>query len=149
MPKLNIMITGVAGFVGSNLAFNLIRQKKYNVIGVDNLEYGVREQIPAEVEFIQEEETAAVEVGQHLGHGRHGLVRTLEGSQGAELSEGGCVGSRLTLNAGNGLGQFEAAAGVLGEGLAIFTGEDLQELAWGFLAALVAVALDHDFLVGT
>ncbi|MFZ1728606.1 MAG: NAD-dependent epimerase/dehydratase family protein [Bacteroidota bacterium] len=47
-----ICITGVAGFIGSNLADRLLREG-YRVIGIDNLSYGVREQIPDGVEFHQ------------------------------------------------------------------------------------------------
>lgn len=47
-----IIITGVAGFIGSNLAERLIHEG-YSVIGIDNLAYGVKEQIPDEVEFHQ------------------------------------------------------------------------------------------------
>ena len=50
--KTPICITGVAGFIGSNLADRLLREG-YRVIGIDNLSYGVREQIPAGVEFHQ------------------------------------------------------------------------------------------------
>lgn len=46
----NIIVTGVAGFIGSNLAERLIREG-YHVIGIDNLSYGVKEQIPDQVEF--------------------------------------------------------------------------------------------------
>lgn len=48
----SICITGVAGFIGSNLADRLLREG-YHVIGIDNLSYGVREQIPDGVEFHQ------------------------------------------------------------------------------------------------
>lgn len=48
-----VLITGVAGFIGSNLADRLIKDDNYEVIGIDNLSYGVREQIPYEVEFHQ------------------------------------------------------------------------------------------------
>lgn len=48
-----ILITGVAGFIGSNLADRLVREGRYHVIGIDNLAYGVREQIPSGVEFHQ------------------------------------------------------------------------------------------------
>jgi len=48
-----ILITGVAGFIGSNLAERLIQEKKYRVIGLDNLSSGVREQVPEAVEFHQ------------------------------------------------------------------------------------------------
>ncbi len=47
-----VLITGVAGFIGSNLADRLI-QKGYRVIGIDNLAYGVKEQVPEGVEFHQ------------------------------------------------------------------------------------------------
>tara|TARA_B100000315_G_scaffold220984_1_gene224054 strand:- start:353 stop:1294 length:942 start_codon:yes stop_codon:yes gene_type:complete len=46
----NILITGVAGFIGSNLAENLLN-KHYRVVGIDDLSYGVIEQIPGKVEF--------------------------------------------------------------------------------------------------
>ncbi|PIU55003.1 MAG: hypothetical protein COS89_08530, partial [Deltaproteobacteria bacterium CG07_land_8_20_14_0_80_38_7] len=45
-----MLITGVAGFIGSNLADRLINEG-YRVIGIDNLAYGVIEQVPKEVEF--------------------------------------------------------------------------------------------------
>jgi UDP-glucose 4-epimerase len=51
----NILITGVAGFVGSNLADRLLREGGYNVVGIDNLSYGVREQVPPEVQFYNED----------------------------------------------------------------------------------------------
>ena len=35
--KMNILITGCAGFIGFSLIRELIKNKKYNVIGVDNL----------------------------------------------------------------------------------------------------------------
>jgi nucleoside-diphosphate-sugar epimerase len=50
MSKGTVAITGVAGFIGSNLADSLLREG-YRVIGIDNLAYGVREQIPDGVEF--------------------------------------------------------------------------------------------------
>lgn len=48
----NIFITGVAGFIGSNLAKRLL-QEGYNVAGVDNLSSGVREQVPDGVRFLK------------------------------------------------------------------------------------------------
>lgn len=47
---MKILITGVAGFIGSNLAERLIKEG-HEVIGIDNLEYGIREQIPKGVDF--------------------------------------------------------------------------------------------------
>ncbi len=45
-----ILITGIAGFIGSNLADRLLKEG-YSVVGIDNLSYGVREQVPSGVEF--------------------------------------------------------------------------------------------------
>lgn len=46
------IVTGVAGFIGSNLAERLLHLG-HRVIGIDNLAYGMRDQIPAGVEFHQ------------------------------------------------------------------------------------------------
>lgn len=45
-----IVVTGVAGFIGSNLADRLLAEG-YRVVGVDDLSYGVIEQVPSGVEF--------------------------------------------------------------------------------------------------
>ncbi len=45
-----ILVTGVAGFIGSNLADRLLGNG-YEVVGIDNLSYGVFEQIPKGVDF--------------------------------------------------------------------------------------------------
>ncbi|MBI1979711.1 MAG: NAD-dependent epimerase/dehydratase family protein [Elusimicrobia bacterium] len=47
-----ILITGVAGFIGSNLAERLLRDG-YTVLGLDNLAYGIRTQIPKGVRFFK------------------------------------------------------------------------------------------------
>ena len=49
---MRIAITGVAGFIGSNLAERVLAEG-HQVVGIDNLAYGLREQIPAEVEFFE------------------------------------------------------------------------------------------------
>jgi UDP-glucose 4-epimerase len=46
----SILVTGVAGFIGSNLAERLLREG-HRVVGLDNLAYGIREQVPTGVEF--------------------------------------------------------------------------------------------------
>jgi len=51
VPQLKVLITGVAGFIGSNLADRLVKLSGCKVIGIDNLAYGVREQVPEGVEF--------------------------------------------------------------------------------------------------
>lgn len=50
---INVLITGVAGFVGSNLADKLIKRGGYKITGIDNLSYGIREQVPHGVDFHQ------------------------------------------------------------------------------------------------
>jgi UDP-glucose 4-epimerase len=50
MNNKRVLITGVAGFIGSNLADRLISEG-YDVVGIDNLSYGPKEQIPAGVKF--------------------------------------------------------------------------------------------------
>ncbi len=50
--RARILITGVAGFIGSNLAARLLRER-YEVVGIDNLSYGLKENIPDGVIFEQ------------------------------------------------------------------------------------------------
>ncbi len=47
-----ILITGVAGFIGSNLADRLVADG-HDVTGIDNLAYGLREQVPPGVRLIE------------------------------------------------------------------------------------------------
>ena len=49
---MKILITGVAGFIGANLADRLIREG-HEVLGIDNLAYGLRTNIPEGVDFHQ------------------------------------------------------------------------------------------------
>lgn len=51
-PRPRVVVTGVAGFIGSNLAHRLL-QEGYPVVGIDNLAYGLAEQIPEGVTFHQ------------------------------------------------------------------------------------------------
>ena len=53
MAKTKVLITGVAGFIGSNFADRLIRNGRNDVIGIDNLSYGVKEQIPDGIRFYE------------------------------------------------------------------------------------------------
>jgi UDP-glucose 4-epimerase len=48
--KRKILITGIAGFIGSNLASRLLSEG-YEVLGIDNLAYGLRENVPEGVDF--------------------------------------------------------------------------------------------------
>lgn len=52
--KKNIIVTGVAGFIGSNLA-DMLLKRNFNVIGIDNLSYGILEQIPKGVNFYKKD----------------------------------------------------------------------------------------------
>jgi nucleoside-diphosphate-sugar epimerase len=47
---MKVFITGVAGFIGSNLAARLL-EEGHEVIGLDNLSYGLKENIPDGVDF--------------------------------------------------------------------------------------------------
>ena len=49
---MKILITGVAGFIGANLAERLIREC-HEVVGIDNLAYGLKSNIPEGVLFHQ------------------------------------------------------------------------------------------------
>ena len=49
---MRILITGVAGFIGSNLADYLLRIG-HEIIGIDDLSYGLLEQVPSKVNFHQ------------------------------------------------------------------------------------------------
>lgn len=51
---MRILITGVAGFIGSNLVSRLL-QEGHEVIGIDNLAYGLRENVPSGVVFHQKD----------------------------------------------------------------------------------------------
>jgi UDP-glucose 4-epimerase len=47
---LKVLVTGVAGFIGSNLADRLAAAG-HHVVGVDNLAYGLASQVPGSIEF--------------------------------------------------------------------------------------------------
>ena len=49
---MKIAITGVAGFIGSNLADRLLAEG-HDVLGIDNLAYGLRDQVPPGVAFVE------------------------------------------------------------------------------------------------
>jgi len=47
---LKVLVTGAAGFIGSNLAIRLL-QEGHSVVGLDNLSAGTRENVDSRVEF--------------------------------------------------------------------------------------------------
>ena len=50
MKKTKVLITGVAGFLGSHLAEKLFHLN-YDIIGVDNMSSGYEDNIPKEIKF--------------------------------------------------------------------------------------------------
>ena len=50
MKKKSILITGVAGFIGSSLA-NSLDKNKYTIYGIDDLSNGLKSSVPKEVIF--------------------------------------------------------------------------------------------------
>lgn len=53
MIKKKILITGVAGFIGSNIANYLKKNKQLELIGIDNLSTGLKKNIPRGIKFIK------------------------------------------------------------------------------------------------
>lgn len=49
--RKRVLITGVAGFVGSNLAKRLLQESAYEVVGIDNLVQGTLANLPRGIEF--------------------------------------------------------------------------------------------------
>ncbi len=57
---MKIAITGIAGFIGSNLAEYLIdKDKNLEIIGIDDLSAGAQSQIPSKVHFYNEDITSS------------------------------------------------------------------------------------------
>ena len=48
-----VLVTGAAGFIGSHLVRELLARKEFHVVALDDLSGGFKENLPAEVEFIQ------------------------------------------------------------------------------------------------
>ena len=49
---MNILITGGAGYIGSNMAYNLV-EENFNVTVLDNLASGFLENLPPQINFVQ------------------------------------------------------------------------------------------------
>ena len=101
---MRVAITGVAGFVGANLARTLI-EAGHEVLGIDNLAYGVKEHIPRGVRF-------------HLADIRDpGIVRLFDGADVAfHLAAKNCISDcqkdpaeTADINVAGSVNVFEAA----------------------------------------
>lgn len=126
MAAGTVVVTGVAGFIGSNLAERLLAEG-YRVVGVDDLSYGVIEQVPAGVEFHRHD----IRVG--------GLEAIFEGAEAVfHLAAKNCISDCQTdpvetssINVTGTVAVFEAArrAGVrkviYAESSALYEGSDL------------------------
>lgn len=51
--KIKILITGIAGFIGSNVAKKLLKEKNIAVYGIDNFSSGYKNNIPKDAKFIK------------------------------------------------------------------------------------------------
>lgn len=84
MEKPEVVVTGVAGFIGSALAISLLA-KGYKVIGVDDFSLGKSENVPEGLEFIRgnliDKQTIAKMSGRKIS-----TIYHLAGQSGAELS---------------------------------------------------------------
>ena len=50
---MNVLITGVAGLLGSRLADWIIKNTEHNVVGIDDLSGGYEENIPDEIPYLK------------------------------------------------------------------------------------------------
>ena len=80
----NILVTGVAGFIGSKVAARLCAGD-YNVFGIDNLSTGFLENIPKDVEFI-EGDCAKKETFNSLGKQKFDSILHIAGQSSGEIS---------------------------------------------------------------
>ena len=46
-----ILITGATGFIGLNLVNRLLKEEKYDIIGIDNFSYSKKDRIPEQIVF--------------------------------------------------------------------------------------------------
>ena len=79
-----ILVTGVAGFIGSNVAVRLIKEG-YRVVGVDNLSTGKISEVPPEVIFI-ESDASEISLQQKLDSFQFDSILHIAGQSSAEVS---------------------------------------------------------------
>ncbi|HTB21346.1 MAG TPA: NAD-dependent epimerase/dehydratase family protein [bacterium] len=72
MPRKKVLVTGVAGFIGSHMADGLMK-KGYAVVGLDNLSTGERRLIPKGIRFIKGDVTRDADLGKAFGGGLAGV----------------------------------------------------------------------------
>jgi UDP-glucose 4-epimerase len=83
MNRTSVMVTGIAGFIGSRLADRLLLHG-YHVIGVDDLSSGVIDNVPGGAEFIECDLATANVVEKLPRHCR--LIFHLAGQSSGEVS---------------------------------------------------------------
>lgn len=79
-----ILVTGVAGFIGSNVALRLIKEG-YEVVGIDNLSTGKVSEVPPEVIFI-ESDASADSLQQKLDSFQFDSILHIAGQSSADVS---------------------------------------------------------------
>lgn len=79
-----ILLTGVAGFIGSNVAARLIKDG-YKVVGIDNLSTGKISEVSPEVIFI-ESDASALSLQQQLDSFEFDSILHIAGQSSAEVS---------------------------------------------------------------
>ena len=52
--KIKILVTGIAGFIGSNIAKKFLKNKNITVYGIDDFSTGYKSNVPKNVKFIEE-----------------------------------------------------------------------------------------------
>jgi UDP-glucose 4-epimerase len=72
MPKKIVLVTGVAGFIGSHMADGLLK-KGYSVVGLDNLSTGERRLVPKGVRFIKGDVTRDADLAKAFAGGLSGV----------------------------------------------------------------------------
>lgn len=80
----HILLTGVAGFIGSNVAARLIKDG-YKVVGIDNLSTGKISEVSPEVIFI-ESDASALSLQQQLDSFEFDSILHIAGQSSAEVS---------------------------------------------------------------
>ena len=72
MSKQRVLVTGVAGFIGSHMADGLMK-KGYQVVGLDNMSTGEKRHIPKSIKFIKGDVTKDKDLAKAFAGGLAGV----------------------------------------------------------------------------